>query len=194
MNDELEPLAADMRSRAGHYEVLGETYAKFEFFEKGWNPYSRFLDVDKVDFILRKRAPNGRIVYREVQVKFGKLYPVGSAWEREHFDFTSWRFFRENEFSAVVEQKDFFIAYVLSRDPTPERPAYQGDIFIFPVRDFDSIIRCGIPSKGQRKIYLSRLKGEQERWVLRRVTRFSEITDKTCLDVTKYRRSFDALL
>lgn len=194
MNDELEPLAADMRSRAGHYEVLGETYAKFEFFEKGWNPYSRFLDVDKVDFILRKRAPNGRIVYREVQVKFGKLYPVGSAWEREHFDFTSWRFFRENEFAAVVEQKDFFIAYVLSRDPTPERPAYQGDIFIFPVRDFDSIIRCGIPSKGQRKIYLSRLKGEQERWVLRRVTRFSEITDKTCLDVTKYRRSFDALL
>lgn len=194
MNDELEPLAADMRSRAGHYEVLGETYAKFEFFEKGWNPYSRFLDVDKVDFILRKRAPNGRIVYREVQVKFGKLYPVGSAWEREHFDFTSWRFFRENEFAAVVEQKDFFIAYVLSRDPTPERPAYQGDIFIFPVRDFDSIIRCGIPSKGQRKIYISRLKGEQERWVLRRVSRFSQINDKTCRDVTKYRRGFNTLL
>jgi hypothetical protein len=194
VNDELEPLAADMRSRAGHYEVLGETYAKFEFFEKGWNPYSRFLDVDKVDFILRKRAPNGRIVYREVQVKFGKLYPVGSAWEREHFDFTSWRFFRENEFAAVVEQKDFFIAYVLSRDPTPERPAYQGDIFIFPVRDFDSIIRCGIPSKGQRKIYISRLKGEQERWVLRRVSRFSQINDKTCRDVTKYRRGFNTLL
>jgi hypothetical protein len=174
--------------------VLGETYAKFEFFEKGWNPYSRFLDVDKVDFILRKRAPNGRIVYREVQVKFGKLYPVGSAWEREHFDFTSWRFFRENEFAAVVEQKDFFIAYVLSRDPTPERPAYQGDIFIFPVRDFDSIIRCGIPSKGQRKIYISRLKGEQERWVLRRVSRFSQINDKTCRDVTKYRRGFNTLL
>ncbi len=31
-----------MRSRAGHYEILGETYAKFEFFEKGWNPYTRF--------------------------------------------------------------------------------------------------------------------------------------------------------
>ena len=46
-----EQIAADMRSRAGHYEILGETYAKFEFFEKGWNPYSRFLDVDKVDLI-----------------------------------------------------------------------------------------------------------------------------------------------
>jgi hypothetical protein len=47
--DQQKPLVADMRSRAGHYEILGETYAKFEFFEKGWNPYSRFLDVDKVE-------------------------------------------------------------------------------------------------------------------------------------------------
>jgi hypothetical protein len=183
-----------MRSRAGHYEVLGETYAKFEFFEKGWNPYSRFLDVDKVDLILRRRTATGQRIYREVQVKFGKLYPVGPAWEREHFDFTSWRFFKEDEFAAQVDQKDFFIAYVLSRDPTPDKPAYQGDIFIFPVRDFDRIIRCGIPSKGQRKVYLSRLKGEGEQWVLRKATRFADITDKTCLDVTAYRRNFGALL
>jgi len=56
------------------------------------------------------------------------------------------------------------------------------------------VIRCGIPSKGQRKIYLSRLYGEAERWVLRRATRFDEITEDTCLDVTAYRRNFDALL
>ena len=183
-----------MRSRAGHYEILGETYAKFEFFEKGWNPYSRFLDVDKVDLILRRRTTRGQTIYREIQVKFGKLYPVGSAWEREHFDFTSWRFFKEHEFSAQIDQKDFFIAYVLSRDPTPDKPAYQGDIFIFPVREFDTIIRCGILSKGQRKIYLSRLKGEQERWVLRKANRFAAITEETCLDVTAYRRNFDSLL
>src|ERR1017187_10808916 len=101
---EPELLAADMRSKAGHYEVLGETYAKFEFFEKGWNPYTRFLDVDKVDLILRRRI-GGQIVYREIQVKFGKLYPVGSAWEREHFDFTSWRFFKEEEFSGHLDRK-----------------------------------------------------------------------------------------
>jgi hypothetical protein len=68
--DEPEPeqLAADMRSRAGHYEILGETYAKFEFFEKGWNPYSRFLDVDKVDLILRRRSagcPTHRVLCDE---------------------------------------------------------------------------------------------------------------------------------
>jgi hypothetical protein len=191
---EPEPLAANIRRRAGHQEVLGETYAKFEFFEKGWNPYSRFLDVDKVDLILRRPTATGQIVYREVQVKFGKLYPVGSAWERNLFDFSSWRFFKEDEFAAQVNQKDFFIAYVLSRDPTPDKPAYQGDIFIFPVRDFDRIIRCGIPSKG-RKVYLSRLKGEAERWFLRiKARRFEKITDETCLEVTAYRRNFGALL
>ena len=193
---EPEPLAADLRSRAGHYEVLGETYAKFEFFEKGWNPYSRFLDVDKVDLILRRRTPTGQRIYREVQVKFGKLYPVGSAWERRLFDFSSWRFFKEDEFAAQVEQKDFFIAYVLSRDPTPDKPAYQGDIFIFPVRYFvDEIIHGSIRSQNQRwKVYLSRAKGEAERWFLRKKDRrFEKITDETCLEVTKYRRNFGAL-
>jgi len=86
-------LSADIRRGAGHYEILGETYAKFEFFENGWNPYTRFLDVDKVDLILRRRHQN-RPFYREVQVKYGKLYPVGSNWERALFDYTSWRFFR----------------------------------------------------------------------------------------------------
>ena len=189
MADEPEQLTAGMRSRAGHYEILGETYAKFEFFENGWNPYSRFLDIDKVDLILRRRTKAGQRVYREVQVKYGKLYAVSQVWERELFDFTSWRFFREDEFASQLGQKDFFIAYVLARDI-----GYNRDIFIFPVRDFEKVIRCGISSKGHRKVYISRLKGEQERWVLRRATRFSEITDATCLDVTAYRRNFAALL
>lgn len=30
--NESESLAPDIRRRAGHQEVLGETYAKFEFF------------------------------------------------------------------------------------------------------------------------------------------------------------------
>lgn len=187
MSDQQELLAADVRRKAGHYEILGETYAKFEFFENGWNSYSRFLDVDKVDLILRRRA-SGHAVYREVQVKFGKLYKVGPAWERELFDFTSWRFFKEDEFAGHREQKDFFVAYILSRDI-----GYQGDIFIFPVRDFIEIVRSGIPSKGQRKVYISRLHGEAERWVLRRTNRFSAVTHETCLDVSKYRRDFAAL-
>jgi hypothetical protein len=188
MADQDHVLAAEVRRQAGHYEILGETYAKFEFFENGWNSYSRFLDVDKVDLILRRKA-SGQRIYREVQVKFGKLYPVKTAWQRKLFDFTSWRFFKEDEFAGHLDQDDFFIAYVLARDI-----GYRGDIFIFPVRAFAEIIRCAIPSKGQRKMYISRLRGETERWVLRRSTSFTDITDETCLDVSKYRRDFAALL
>ena len=56
------------------------------------------------------------------------------------------------------------------------------------------VIRQGIPSKGQRKVYLSRLKGGEERWVLRKAARFANITDEACLDVTEYRRNFEVLL
>jgi hypothetical protein len=56
------------------------------------------------------------------------------------------------------------------------------------------MIRCSIRSKDQRKVYISRLKGDTERWVLRKASRFSEITEETCLDVTAYRRNFKVLL
>jgi hypothetical protein len=184
---EAAQLLPEKRRKAGHYEILGETYAKFEFFENGWNPYSRFLDVDKVDLILRKRESNSK-VYREIQVKYGKLYRVGTGWERKLFDVTSWRFFKEDEFAEYINASDFFIAYVLAEDI-----GYRGDIFIFPVRDFVDIIRCGISAKGQRKVYISRLKDNADRWVLRRAGGFSTVDDSTCLDVSKYRRNFGAL-
>ena len=141
-----------------------------------------------MDLILRRKV-NGKKVYREVQVKYGKLYD-GGPWERKLFDRTSWRFFKEDEFTTYLNDADFFIACVLAPDS-----GYQGDIFIFPVREFIEIIRCGIPSKGQRKVYISRLKDQENRWVLRRLGRcFSAVDDSTCLDVSKYRRDFGALL
>jgi hypothetical protein len=176
----------EMRRRAGHYEVLGETYAKFEFFQKGWNPYSRFLDVDKVDLILR-RSVDGQVIYREVQVKFGKLYRVGPAWERRLFDVTSWRFFKQGEFDNT--NPSLYITYVLSEDDE-----YRGDFFVFPVRDFASIIRAAPLAGGKHRVFLSRTIEEPKRWVLRKESRFNEVTATTCLDVTKYRRNFDVLL
>lgn len=174
-----------LRRKAGHYEVLGETYAKFEFFQKGWNPYSRFLDVDKVDLILR-RTMNTSTVYREVQVKFGKLYRVGPAWERRLFDVTSWRFFKDGEFDGVNPK--LYIAYVMSEDDE-----YRGDFFVFPVRDFASIIRAAPMAGGKRRVYISRCKDDPKRWVLRRKTSFDRITDETCVDVSMYRRNFAVL-
>lgn len=182
-----EGLSAEIRRRAGHYEVLGETYAKFEFFEQGWNPYSRFLDVDKVDLVLRRRV-SAEIVYRDVQVKYGKLYRIGKEWEKSFFDLTSWRFFRETEFDEYLDDERFFIAYVLSADT-----GYRGDIFIFPVRDFAAILRAAIPTKGQRKVYISRLRDSPERWVLRLLNRFAALDEASVLDVSRYRRNFESL-
>jgi len=175
--------------KAGHYEILGETYAKFEFFENGWYPYSRFLDVDKVDFILRSKTGISP-VYREIQVKYGKLYPCAGKWEQELFDVSSWRFFNELEFQKFVgKRSDFFIAYVLAEDI-----GYRGDIFIFPVDDFVHLVKQGPVSGSQRKICLFRLKGKPDRWFLRKQQgKFSSINSSTTVDVSRYRRNFAAL-
>ncbi len=176
-----------LRRRAGHYEILGETYAKFEFFQHGWNPYSRFLDVDKVDLVLRRRTVDGATLYREVQVKFGKLYRVGPAWERRLFDVTSWRFFKNGEFEDA--DPSLYVAYVLSEDDE-----YRSDFFIFPVSDFAALIRAAPLSGAKRKMYLSRCLDDPERWVLRRQSRsFDRVDDETCLDVSRYRRNFGLL-
>jgi hypothetical protein len=177
----------DARRKAGHYEILGETYAKFEFFQKGWNPYSRFLDVDKVDLLLR-RVVAGQPIYREVQVKFGKLYRVGPVWERKLFDVTSWRFFKEGEFEDASEH--LYIAYVLSEDDE-----YRGDFFVFPAREFAAIIRAApiVGSKRRHRVYISRCLDDPDRWVLRRQSKFDVVNDDTCLDVTHYRRNFAIL-
>ena len=124
----------EQKHRAGHYEILGETLAQFEFFEAGWNPYQRYLDVDKVDFILRKREDQ-EVIYREVQVKYGKLYDCTLKWEQPLFDLSSWRFFKEQEFMASANRKDFFLAYILAHDS-----GYKGDIFVFPIKVFDDLL------------------------------------------------------
>jgi hypothetical protein len=180
---------ASFRRHAGHYEILGETYAKFEFFESGWNPYARFLDADKVDFILRRRQGN-RIIYREIQVKYGKLFRCTLKWELPLFDITSWRFFKEHEFDPFLDHPSFFVTYILAEDI-----GYRGDIFIFPVRDFARLLREAIPSgDNKRTVYISRLKDEPERWVLRRLRKFSAVDDSSTVDVSQYRRNFSVLL
>ena len=171
--------------RPGTTRFLAKPTPSSNFFQHGWNPYSRFLDVDKVDLVLR-RAKNGIPVYREIQVKFGKLYRVTNSWEQALFDVTSWRFFREDEFDRTGQL--LFVAYVMSEDDE-----YRGDFFIFPVRDFSSIIRSAPVAGGKRRVYISRSVDDPKRWMLRRQRRFSQSCDESCLDVSKYRRNFDVL-
>ncbi len=178
--------------KPGHIEIIGETIAKFELFEQDWNPYSRFLDIDKIDLILRKRTDEN-IYYREIQVKYGKLHECGQKWEKKIFDYTSWRHFKKDEFKSELFNKSLFIIYVLSYET-----GYKGDLFVFPVNDFNILINSGIKttSKGRelRKLYISRQK-DTNNWFVRKQSFNSKNNSLVhdCIDVTKYYRNFQIL-
>jgi hypothetical protein len=175
----------DAHQKAGHYEALGETLAKFEFFQRGWNPYTRFLDVEKVDLILR-RVTNDVVEHREVQVMFGRLAPVEAAWEKSLFDVTSWRLFKNDEFAAA--RPSLWIAYVMS-----EEDRYRGDIFILPAQTLGSLIARAPIAGDKRRVYISRTLDKPARWVLRRQNRFDQVSADSCIDVTQYYRAFSSL-
>jgi hypothetical protein len=178
-----------MRQKAGHQEILGETLAKFEFFQHRWHPYTRFLDIDKVDLILRRRLPTG-IIYREVQVKFGKLYTCTRAWEKPLFSHSSWRFFTDKSLDDLIEQKGLFLAYVLSPDD-----GFKGDMFIFPIIEFADIVRRSDRlGNGNYRVYISRtLGGDEPRWYVRRLPKFETLTKESVIDVTAHYRNFRCL-
>jgi len=183
-----EMSTAEMRRKAGHQEILGETLAKFEFFQRGWHPYTRFLDVDKIDLILRRRR-GSTVQYREIQVKFGKLFKCTQKWELPLFSASSWRFFTEKALSDLTEREGLFLAYVLAPDD-----GFKGDLFIFPAKEFAELVRTSDRlSNGNYRVFLSRPHVEPDRWYMRRVPRFTELTSKTVHDVTKYYRNFACL-
>ncbi len=178
----------ERQHKAGHYEVHGETIAKFEFFENGWNPYSRYLDVDKVDLILRKRDGE-KIIYKEIQVKFGRLYKCTAQWQKNNFDYTSWRFFKMDDFANA--HANLYVAYVMAH---PGK--YNGDIFIFPAREFHRLIcasiQCNTKKGLKAKMCIAHLKGT-DRWFLWKTLRFSQVNSSNTIEVTRYRRNFKLL-
>ncbi len=173
------------KQRAGHQEVHGETIAKFEFFDAGWNPYSRYLDDEKVDLILRRRSGT-KILYREIQVKYRRLFQCTAKWEVPLFEFTTWGFFEPDDFV----RRDLFVAIIAHLPGTP----YSGDIFVFPAPTFRKLILCGIPKKknpGAYKLYFARAHNGD--WYLWRRTNFKTLNNDTVVNITKYRRAFALL-
>lgn len=171
--------------KAGHYEIHGETIAKFEFFQNGFNPYSRYLDVDKVDLILRKKQ-NGITRFIEVQVKFGTLFSPDTDWYKQKFKGHSWKFFNLDEFANA--SKDLFIAFVLSLPND-----YKGDIFIFPVKKFHELINKATKSntkKGTKAKFMITHYFPQDKWLLCTTTKLRDDISNW-VDVTSYRRNFN---
>jgi hypothetical protein len=179
----------EKKQKAGHYEVLGETLAKFEFFQNGWDPYTHFLDVDKVDLALRRRRGN-LVEYRDVQVKYGKLYENMSKFEHKLFCTTSWRFFTVKELEDLEYRKGLYLAYVLSRDDR-----YRGDIFIFPINEFVAAVKQAVKAGDDRyKVYISKGHSGDKDWYVRRQGRkFEKLDETSVLDVSKHYRNFACL-
>lgn len=177
--------------RSGHLEIIGETAAKLLFFQQGWNPYSRFLDVDRVDLILRRNR-NNEPEYREIQVKYRRLYEGDkpSRWDFKLFSSTAWYGADINEFAT--HRPGFFVMFIFGY---PNR-RIETDVLIFPSCDLHEIIqRSPLQKKGgdARVLYISKSRADS-RWYVRRTrNKFAGINATNCEDVTKYRNNFASL-
>lgn len=163
MDQEAGEATADKgtRAKAGHQEILGETIAKFELFRNGWNPYSRFLDAERIDLVARKNTGK-EILYADVQVKKITLFRVGEKWASQLFDVVAWRLFKGTEFDDC--NPNLVVALVLIQGENGESITdYQGDIFLFTAARFSELLKQAVPSKGV-KMLLARSVSDPSRW------------------------------
>lgn len=177
------------KQKAGHLEVIGETAAKLLLFQNGWNPYSRFLDVDKVDLLLRRRK-KGRIEYREIQVKYRRFYDNSpSSWARKLFTTTLWYEVKSDEFAD--HRSNLFVLFVFGHP----NQRVEEDTLLFPSTDLHKIIQKSPSVKGgkRRVLYISKAVEGAGWHVWRRRSKFPSINSQTCLDVSKYLNNFKAL-
>jgi hypothetical protein len=175
----------------GHLEIIGETIAKFELYQNGWNPFQHFVDDDKVDLVIRKRGVNGDALFREIQVKHGRFYPSGkSGWKQRLFKQTAWRNFARDEFKE--QRKNFFVMLVLGGTTDFQ---YGGDTFVFRGSDFHVLLQQ-LPAfrRGGDEVAMYLSHGNDGRWyVLKDRKAFQTISPETCIDVTQARRHFEIL-
>ena len=190
MDDSTDP-APLVEQHSGHLEIIGETAAKLLLFQQGWNPYSRFLDVDKVDLILRRNRGNNP-EYREIQVKYRRLFVSNklSHWASKLFSATAWYSSASDEFAT--HRPGFFVMFIFGY---PDRQI-EKDVLIFPSSHLHEFIqRAPLHKKSgsDRVLYISKSCSDS-RWYVRLTRRkFDQIDANTAMDVTHYRNNFAIL-
>lgn len=178
--------------RAGHQEAAGETIAQFEFWQHDWNPFIHFIDHEQVDLVLRGRR-DGRVQYRDVQVKYGRFYSEVelASWQHALFSRMSWRKFAPDEFSE--DRPNLFVAMVLGGGNGLN---YEGDIFIFTSREFHALIQeAPLFSRkaGTREICFAQARDGGGWYVPKQRSKFTTLTTEHVIDVTHARRNFAVL-
>jgi hypothetical protein len=180
-----------VENRSGHLEIIGETAAKLLLFQQGWNPYSRFLDVDKVDLILRRNRNNAP-EYREIQVKYRRLFEPDkqTRWDSKLFSATAWYNASLDEFAS--HRPGFFVMFVFGY---PDR-RIEKDVLIFPSLVLHEIIqRAPLHKKDgdTKSLYISKSCADS-RWYVRLTrSKIAQIDVTNCEDVTEYRNNFAIL-
>ena len=97
-------------STAGHKEIIGETIAKLILHKRGFNPYSRFLDKEAIDLIVRNDKGK-EVTYNEIQVKYSKKYldPDENYWFKINQRTFNPRFYYYFMFICEDDDKIFII-------------------------------------------------------------------------------------
>lgn len=180
-----------VEQRSGHLEIIGETAAKLLLFQRGWNPYSRFLDQDKVDLILR-RSRNNQPEYREIQVKYRRLYTPSkpSRWDAKLFSGIAWYTADIDEFAA--HRPSLFIMFIFGY---PDRQI-ERDILLFPSRAFHEIIQQSPRHKKEsdkRALFISKAKADGRWYVMLARKKFLQIDNLSCISVNQYVNNFAVL-
>jgi len=179
-----------MARKQGHQEVAGETIACFEFWQKEWQPFNHFTDVDQVDLLLRRRTGK-KIDYREIQVKYSRLYPAANygRWRGQLFSHFSWLNLETDEFAD--HRPGLFVAVVLGGI---EGLDYNKDFFIFSSKQFHSLIQqAPLFKPGVRDVSFAQGLNGGSWYMPTQRNRFAELTPETVVDVTNARRNFAVL-
>ena len=152
------------KDTSAHKEVIGETIAKLVLFKNGFNVYSRFLDVDAVDMIVRNKK-NNRLTYNEIQIKYSKYFEGNKDY-----------WFGVNK--RTFEPRYYFYFMFICGD--------EDSIFIIPsltLRDFLQKM-VFIEKANKWDIHIV---NRNERW------HFTTKRGQDWIDITTYRNNFDKL-
>ena len=151
--------------KSGHKEVIGETIAKLVLFKKGYNVYSRFLDIDSVDMIIRIKKDSGLVNYDEIQLKYSKYYPKNKDY---------WFKISKSTFEA---RKHFYFMFICHDEDT---------IFTIPSIDINSYVN---------KFYFLQKKGQWDIHIVNRNNNwyFTTKQGEKWINITGFLNNFDIL-
>jgi len=161
--------------KSGHKEIISETIVKLELFKNRINAYSRFLDMDRIDFITRTKKGD-KIIYNEIQVKYSRLYLEGMP--------HSWKPLKEKELDRMED--NFFYIFVIGG----EELRNEDYLFIIPSKDVHKIkeeIKVINRENGEKEYAFNIWEYGENKWGLKRRD------DKGYVDITNYLNAFDLL-